>query len=52
MRRIANIVESVVVVLIVLGFLFIYAPRFALGVTDPIHIALYNSVFLPLKDRG
>ena len=70
----------VAVVLIVLGLLFLYAPRFALGVTDPIHImrrgmaehayslevkippehaeddifelaALYNSVFLPLKDR-
>lgn len=75
-----GIVFFVAVVLIVLGFLFIYAPRFALGVTDPIHImrrgmaergyslevkipperaeddifelaALYNSVFLPLKDR-
>jgi hypothetical protein len=68
------------VLLIVLGILFIYAPRFALGISDPIHImqrgmaesaynlevkippqradedvfalaALYNSVFLPLKDR-
>ncbi|MFI5369104.1 MAG: ion transporter [Spirochaetia bacterium] len=68
------------VVLIVLGILFLYAPRFALGISDPIHVmqrgmsesaynlevkippqsadedvfalaALYNSVFLPLKDR-
>ena len=64
----------------VLAFLFIYAPRFALQISDPIHVmrrgmsesdynlevlvpperaqddvfelaALYNSVYLPLKDR-
>jgi hypothetical protein len=68
------------VVLIVLAILFLYAPRFALGISDPIHVmqrgmsesaynlevkippqradedvfalaGLYNSVFLPLKDR-
>jgi hypothetical protein len=68
------------VVLIVLGTLFLYAPRFALGISDPIHVmqrgmsesaynlevkippqradedvfalaGLYNTVFLPLKDR-
>jgi hypothetical protein len=74
------IVSFLAVVLIVLGILFLYAPRFALGISDPIHImqrgmsesaynlevkippqradedvfalaGLYNSVFLPLKDR-
>ena len=75
-----GIVFFIAVVLSVLGFLFLYAPRFALGITDPIHVmrrgmeeggynlevkipcdraeddvfklaALYNGVFLPLKDR-
>jgi hypothetical protein len=75
-----GIVFLFAVVLAVLGFLFLYAPRFALGISDPIHIMqrgmaessynlevkipperaeddvfalarLYNSVFLPLKDR-
>ncbi len=75
-----GIVFFFAVVLVVLGILFLYAPRFALGISDPIHImqrgmsesaynlevkippqradedvfalaALYNSVFLPLKDR-
>ena len=70
----------VAVMLTVLAFLFIYAPRFALQISDPIHVmkrgmaendynlevripprhaaddvfelaALYNSVYLPLKDR-
>jgi len=74
------LVFLVAVVLIVLAFLFIYAPRFAMQVSDPIHVmrrgmaerdynlevliprgketddvfelaALYNSVYLPLKDR-
>ena len=68
------------VLLTVLAFLLIYAPRFALQISDPIHVmrrgmsegyynlevlvpperagddvfelaALYNSVYLPLKDR-
>ncbi len=75
------LVFLVAVVLIVLAFLFIYAPRFAMQVSDPIHVmrrgmsepdynlevriprgkdhddvfelaALYNSVYLPLKDRA
>ena len=75
-----GIVFFFAVVLIVLGVLFLYAPRFALGISDPIHVmqrgmsesaynlevkippqradedvfalaVLYNSVFLPLKDR-
>jgi hypothetical protein len=75
-----GMVFFVAVILTVLGFLFLYAPRFALGITDPIHVmrrgmeesgynlevkipparaeddvfklaALYNGVFLPLKDR-
>jgi hypothetical protein len=70
----------VAVLLTVMGFLFFYAPRFALGISDPVYImkrgmeekdynlevripaeeanddvfalaALYNAVFLPLKDR-
>jgi len=74
------LVFLVAVVLIVLAFLFIYAPRFAMQISDPIHVmrrgmaerdynlevlippgrdnddvfelaALYNSVYLPLKDR-
>lgn len=69
------------ILLVVLGFLILYAPRFALGVSDPLHVmkrgmaesdynlevripahqadddvfelaALYNAVFLPLKDRA
>jgi hypothetical protein len=75
-----GIVFFFAVVFIVLGILFLYAPQFALGISDPIHImqrgmsesaynlevkippqradedvfalaVLYNSVFLPLKDR-
>jgi len=75
-----GIVFFVAVVLTVLAFLFVYAPRFALQISDPIHVmrrgmaesdynlevkipreraeddvfelaALYNSVYLPLKDR-
>ena len=75
-----SIVFFFAVVLVVLGILFLYAPQFALGISDPIHImqrgmsesaynlevkipphradedvfalaVLYNSVFLPLKDR-
>jgi hypothetical protein len=75
------LVSLVAVVLIVLAFLFIYAPRFAMQISDPIHVmrrgmaesdynlevlippgkdrddvfelaALYNSVYLPLKDRA
>lgn len=74
------LVFLVAVVLTVLAFLFIYAPRFAMQISDPIHVmrrgmaesdynlevliprgrdrddlfelaALYNSVYLPLKDR-
>jgi len=69
------------IMLVVLGFLILYAPRFALGISDPLHVmkrgmaesdynlevripahqadddvfelaALYNAVFLPLKDRA
>jgi hypothetical protein len=76
-----NLVFFIAVVLIVLAFLFIYAPRFALQISDPIHVmrrgmsegdynlevrippehagddvfelaGLYNSVYLPLKDRA
>ena len=75
-----GLVFFIAVVLAVLGFLFLYAPRFALGISDPIHVmkrglsepgynlevripegseqddvfelaALYNGVYLPLKDR-
>jgi hypothetical protein len=75
------LVSLVAVVLTVLGFLFLYAPRFAMQISDPIHVmrrgmaegdynlevriptgkdkddifelaALYNSVYLPLKDRA
>ncbi|MGA2641005.1 MAG: ion transporter [Spirochaetia bacterium] len=75
-----GIVFFIAVVLTVLAFLFIYAPRFALQISDPIHVmrrgmsesdynlevrippehadddvfelaVLYNSVYLPLKDR-
>jgi hypothetical protein len=75
-----GIVFFIAVVLTVLAFLFVYAPRFALQISDPIHVmrrgmaesdynlevrippehaeddvfelaALYNSVYLPLKDR-
>jgi hypothetical protein len=75
-----GIVFFIAVVLVVLSFLFLYAPRFALDISDPLHImgrgmaevdynlevkvpphradddvfklaALYNSVFLPMKDR-
>ncbi len=76
-----GIVFFVAIVLSVLAYLLLYSPRFALGITDPIHVMkrgmeessynlevkipprqadddvfelarLYNSVFLPLKDRG
>jgi hypothetical protein len=75
-----GLVFFVAVVLTVLAFLFVYAPRFAMQISDPIHVmkrgmsesdynlevripaehadddvfelaALYNSVYLPLKDR-
>jgi hypothetical protein len=75
-----GIVFFVAVVLSLLGFLFLYAPRFAMNISDPIHVmrrgmeeggynlqvkiprahaeedvfqlgALYNGVFLPMKDR-
>jgi hypothetical protein len=74
------LVFFVAVVLMVLAMLFMYAPRFALGISDPIHVmkrgmaeqeynlevkipaaqsdddvfqlaALYNELFLPLKER-
>jgi hypothetical protein len=74
------LVFFVAIVLIVLAFLFLYAPRFALGISDPVHVMrrglaesdynlevkiparsahddvyelahLYNTVFLPMKDR-
>jgi hypothetical protein len=74
------LVFFVAIVLTVLAFLFLYAPRFALGISDPVHVMkrglsesdynlevkipprgggddvyelahLYNTVFLPLKDR-
>jgi hypothetical protein len=32
------IIFFIAVVLTVLGYLFLYAPRFALGITDPIHV--------------
>ncbi len=76
-----GIVFFVAILLSVLAYLVLYSPRFALGITDPIHVMkrgmeesaynlevripprqadddvfelarLYNSVFLPLKDRG
>jgi hypothetical protein len=75
-----SMIFFIAVVLTVLAFLLIYAPRFALHISDPIHVmrrgmsesdynlevripperagddvfelaALYNSVYLPLKDR-
>jgi hypothetical protein len=75
-----SLVFFVAVLLTLLGYLLIYAPRFALGITDPLYVmkrgmsepgynlqvkippehsdddvfqlaALYNSVYLPLKDR-
>jgi hypothetical protein len=75
-----GIVFFVAILLSVLAYLFLYSPRFALGISDPIHVMrrgmgesgynlevkiparatdddvfelarLYNSVFLPLKDR-
>jgi hypothetical protein len=75
-----GIVFFVAVLLSLLGFLVLYAPRFAMNISDPIHVmrrgmeeggynlqvkippthaeedvfklaALYNGVFLPLKDR-
>jgi hypothetical protein len=75
-----GIVFFFAVALTVLAFLLIYAPRFALQISDPVHVmrrgmsesgynlevrippeyakedvfelaALYNSVYLPLKDR-
>ncbi len=74
------LVFFVAIVLTVLAFLLLYAPRFALGISDPVHVMkrglsesdynlevkipqrradddvfelahLYNTVFLPLKDR-
>jgi hypothetical protein len=76
-----GLVFFVTVVLLVAGFLLFYAPRFALDISDPVHVmtrglsepgynlevrvppdkaedevfrlaALYNSMFLPLKDRA
>jgi len=76
-----GLVFFVAVVLTVLAFLFVYAPRFAMQVSDPLHVmrrgmaerdynlevlipkgrdtddvfelaALYNTVYLPLKDRA
>jgi hypothetical protein len=76
-----GIVFFVAIVLIVLAYILLYIPRFALDITDPIHVMkrgmeesgynlevkipsrradedvfelarLYNSIFLPLKDRG
>jgi hypothetical protein len=75
-----GIVFFVAILLSVLAYLLLYSPRFALGITDPIHVMkrgmeesgynlevkipprqadddvfelgrLYNSIFLPLKDR-
>ena len=76
-----GIVFFVAIVISVLAWLFLYSPRFALGISDPLHVMrrgmkesgynlevkipqraaedddvfelarLYNSVFLPLKDR-
>jgi hypothetical protein len=76
-----SLVFFIAVLLTLLGYLLIYAPRFALGITDPLYVmkrgmsepgynlqvkmprgaqadddvfqlaALYNSVYLPLKDR-
>jgi hypothetical protein len=75
-----SMIFFIAVLVTVLAFLFIYAPRFALQISDPIHVmrrgmsesdynlevlvpperaqddvfelaALYNSVYLPLKDR-
>jgi hypothetical protein len=76
-----GLVFFVAVVLTVLAFLFVYAPRFAMQISDPIHVmrrgmaesdynlevlippgratddvfelaSLYNTVFLPMKDRA
>ena len=70
----------IAILLSVLAYLLLYSPRFALGITDPIHVMkrgmeesgynlevkiparqadddvfelarLFNTVFLPLKDR-
>ena len=75
-----GIVFFIAILLSVLAYLFLYSPRFALGITDPLHVMrrgmeesgynlevkipargadddvfelarLYNTVFLPLKDR-
>lgn len=77
-----NLRYFVVIVVLVLGYVFWYSPRFALTVTDPLHVmhrgmaegaynlevllprerslreddvyqlaAVYNRVFLPMKDR-
>jgi hypothetical protein len=75
-----SLIFFVAVLLTLLGYLLFYAPRFALGITDPLYVmkrgmgepgynlqvkippgqadddvfqlaALYNSVYLPLKDR-
>jgi hypothetical protein len=75
-----SLVFFVAVLLTLMGYLLLYAPRFALGITDPLYVmkrgmsepgynlqvkipphqadddvfqlaALYNSVYLPLKDR-
>ncbi len=75
-----SLVFFAAVLLTLLGYLLLYAPRFALGITDPLYVmkrgmsepgynlqvkiptgnadddvfqlaALYNSVYLPLKDR-
>jgi hypothetical protein len=75
-----SLVFFVAVLLVLSGYLFLYAPRFALGISDPLWVmrrgmsepgyglqvrippgsedddvfavaALYNTVFLPLKDR-
>jgi len=76
-----GIVFFVAILLSVLAYILLYSPRFALDITDPIHVMkrgmeesgynlevkipqrraeedvfelarLYNSIFLPLKDRG
>ncbi len=76
-----GIVFFVAILLIVLAYVLLYSPRFALDITDPVHVmtrgmeesgynlevkvperraeedvfalaALYNRIFLPMKDRG
>jgi len=76
-----GIIFFVAILLSVLSLILLYSPRFALDITDPVHIMkrgmeesnynlevkipprraaedvfelakLYNSIFLPLKDRG